>query len=167
MIKLTCATLIYNIMEENKKMQYQNYISGFDDSWKKDFQLQIENEEAEDFFFELAVRIMTRLDELGWKKSKFAEELGVSKQYVSKVLRAKENLGVNTIYKMSKVLGIKLMQIPPLKLQQKSQITIKLETQTVDYQRERNVDSQISYSTQKQINSKWPKGEMLKFQSRC
>jgi transcriptional regulator with XRE-family HTH domain len=154
-------------MEENKNNKYLTNVKSYDTSWKEDFQLQIENEEVEDFFFELSIRIMERLEELGWKKSKLAEELGVSKQYVSKLLRANENLGVNTIYKISKVLGIRLIQIPEQKPKEKAIVTIKLQSQSVDYNIGQYFKGEINYSIQKQFNTKWQEAEKLQFQSRC
>ncbi|WP_053004290.1 helix-turn-helix transcriptional regulator [Flavobacterium sp. ABG] len=99
---------------ENKKLKQLIEETTFDNSWKEKFQFQLDNEESEDFLFELSLRIIMRLEELGWKKSKLADELNVSKQYVSKLLRSRENLSITTIFKIQKVLGIKLIEIPEL-----------------------------------------------------
>lgn len=155
-------------MENNKKIQQLVEKSTSDNSWKENFQLQFENEESEDFAFELSLKIIERLDELGWKKSKLAEELGVSKQYISKLLRAKQNLGLSTIFKIQNVLRIKLIEIPKVnhKKHEKAQITIKLQPKTLGYT---NVYSanKINYSNQKQFISKWQKEEKLKSQCHC
>ncbi|WP_276380717.1 helix-turn-helix transcriptional regulator [Flavobacterium sp. H4147] len=144
-------------MENNKILKQLIEESTSEHSWKEEFQLQLENEESEDFFFELSLRIITRLEELGWKKSKLAEELGVTKQYVSKLLRSKQNLGLETIFKIQKVLGVKLIEIPELnpKKQEKAQITIKLESKRQTLGSNNIYVEKITYPNQKQLNSKW------------
>ena len=48
-----------------------------------------------------------------------AEEMGVTPQYISKVVKGKENLTLETIAKIEEVLGIKLVEVPM------SELTIK------------------------------------------
>jgi transcriptional regulator with XRE-family HTH domain len=45
-------------------------------------------------------------------QSKLAEEIGVSKQYVSKLLKGYQNLTLDTIAKLECAIGIKLIEIP-------------------------------------------------------
>ncbi|MBJ2125398.1 helix-turn-helix transcriptional regulator [Flavobacterium sp. IB48] len=96
---------------ENKKLKQLIEEATFNNTWKEKFQFQLDNEESEDFLFEISLRIIERLEELGWKKSKLAEELGVSKQYVSKLLRSKQNLSIETIFKIQRVIGRKLIEV--------------------------------------------------------
>ena len=145
-------------MENNKRLRQLIEKSTFDNSWKEDFQLQLENEELDDFNFELSLRIIERLEELGWKKSKLAQELGVSKQYVSKILKTKQTPNIPTVFKIQKLLGIKLIGIPGQnpKTQHKTQITIKFQdqAQTLIKNSTSNLNK-IIYPNQKQLNSKW------------
>lgn len=46
-------------------------------------------------------------------QSKLAEALGVSRQQVSKILSGKENLTLETIWKLSEALGVELITFPP------------------------------------------------------
>lgn len=48
----------------------------------------------------------------GMTQKKLAEALGVSAQYINKVVKGKENLTLETIGKIEEVLGIPLMEIP-------------------------------------------------------
>ncbi|PLX14061.1 MAG: hypothetical protein C0594_00540 [Marinilabiliales bacterium] len=43
---------------------------------------------------------------------RLAEEMGVSPQYINKVVKGKENLTLETISKIESVLGITLIEIP-------------------------------------------------------
>jgi transcriptional regulator with XRE-family HTH domain len=152
---------------ENKKLKRLIEEATLDNSWREKFQFQLDNEETEDFLFELSLRIVMRLEELGWTKSKLAEELNVTKQYVSKLLRSRENLSITTIFKIQNVLGMKLIEIPKQnKNKERLQITIQLQPETkVRETNTINLNS-IKYSNHKQFNnSKWLKEENLKSKS--
>ena len=47
-------------------------------------------------------------------QKKLAEIVGVSPQYINKVVKGRENLTLETIVKMEKALGIALIEIPGL-----------------------------------------------------
>jgi transcriptional regulator with XRE-family HTH domain len=49
---------------------------------------------------------------------KLAEEMGVSPQYINKVIKGKENLTLETISKIESVLGIILIEIPSFETSQ-------------------------------------------------
>ncbi|MCR9171097.1 MAG: helix-turn-helix transcriptional regulator [bacterium] len=57
----------------------------------------------------IALKVLVRLDELGWKQRKLAEALDVSPQQVSKIVSGKENLTLSTLVKLQKVLDIPLL----------------------------------------------------------
>lgn len=48
----------------------------------------------------------------GMTQKKLAEEMGVSPQYINKVLKGKENLTLETISKLEAILGITLISVP-------------------------------------------------------
>jgi len=58
---------------------------------------------------EIAKKVLIRLRELGWSKTKLAQELGVSKQQVSKIVRGSENFTISTIVDLEKVLNISIL----------------------------------------------------------
>ncbi|MBS7230931.1 helix-turn-helix transcriptional regulator [Flavobacterium psychroterrae] len=154
-------------MENNKKLEQLIDESNFNNSWKEDFQLQLENE-LDDFYFELSVRIIERMDLLGWNQVVLAEKLGVSKQYVSKLLKSKQNLGLESIFKIQQILELKLIAIPdqnPLKLE-KPQITIRLEAPTLAYISAFD-DTIPNYPTQNQYTAKWQKVAKSKYSCNC
>ncbi|MEY3648724.1 MAG: hypothetical protein RLZ13_1609 [Bacteroidota bacterium] len=59
----------------------------------------------------IALRILDALDELNWKKTKLAQEMGVSPQQVSKYVKGEENFKLETLCNLEKVLGIELVTI--------------------------------------------------------
>ena len=59
---------------------------------------------------QIAMTIMSHMDELGMTQKELAQKLGVSPQYVNKVLRGTENLSLDTICKFEGILGCELIR---------------------------------------------------------
>lgn len=83
----------------------------------------------------IAIRILIRLDELGWRQVDLAKKMNVSPQQVSKWVKGKENFKLETISNLGSVLGIDLISVDPLS---KSSIQI---SKTF----EKDIKSDISY----------------------
>ena len=58
---------------------------------------------------DIALKVLNRLNDLGWKQKKLASEMDVSAQQITKVVSGKENLTLETIVKLEKVLGISIL----------------------------------------------------------
>ena len=58
---------------------------------------------------DIALDIMDKLDDLGWTQKVLAEKMGVSPQYVNKVLRGGENLTLETLLKLQTILDIPIL----------------------------------------------------------
>lgn len=54
----------------------------------------------------IAMKILFKLDELGWKQTDLAREMGVAKQQISKLVSGKENLSIETLIKLQTILDI-------------------------------------------------------------
>lgn len=155
-------------MENDKTFKQLIKESTFDNSWKEEFQFQSENEEAEDLYFEISLRIIERLEELGWKKSDLAEKLGVSNQYISKILKTIQNPSITTIIKIQNALKIKLIAIPNQqpKTQSKNQITVKFKSPgLMNY--EKSYLGEIIYPSQTHLKSKWQENQKSSYQCDC
>jgi transcriptional regulator with XRE-family HTH domain len=79
----------------------------------------------------IAMRI---LNEIGIQKKShkmsqknLAKKMGVSAQYISKILKGHENLSLETISKIEKVLGISLIEIPNFVTFQEIQVPFQYE----------------------------------------
>lgn len=62
--------------------------------------------------FEIAMAVLQALREKGITQREFAGLMGCSPQYISKIVKGSENLTLETICKMEKVLQIKLIETP-------------------------------------------------------
>lgn len=60
--------------------------------------------------FDIALAVLTALKAKRWNQKQLAEELGVSTQQVSKIVKGKENFTLQTIAKLEQVLRVKLIQ---------------------------------------------------------
>lgn len=60
---------------------------------------------------QIAFEILERLDVLNWKQVRLAEEMKVSPQQVNKWVKGNENFTLETLVKLSAVLGIELIQV--------------------------------------------------------
>lgn len=60
----------------------------------------------------IAVRVLSVLNEKGMQQKELAEAMDVSPQQVSKIVKGKQNLTLETISKLEAVLGVKLFEVP-------------------------------------------------------
>ena len=59
----------------------------------------------------IAIKVLEKLDELGWSQKELALKMGVSPQQISKIVRGTENLTLESLVKIEKVLGIQLLVV--------------------------------------------------------
>lgn len=59
----------------------------------------------------IAFRILSELDNKGMSQKDLALRMDVSPQYVSKIVKGKENLSLETIWKIEEALGITLISV--------------------------------------------------------
>lgn len=78
---------------------------------------------------DIAMDVLFRLDELGWKRADLAEQLGVSRQQVSKITSGKENLTLKTITRLERVLDMRILVKPDVKPVQKQPVVVRVDVQ--------------------------------------
>jgi transcriptional regulator with XRE-family HTH domain len=84
--------------------------------WMQDAENGIKNRKWLRYSSNIARRILAAIeDRPDYTQAALAEELGVQPQYVSKVVKGKENLSLETIAKFSEVLGTELITFPEYK----------------------------------------------------
>jgi transcriptional regulator with XRE-family HTH domain len=81
-------------------------------AWKEKAAYELENEAWLKRSFFIALAVIKELNRRRGTQAGLASELGVSPQYMSKILKGKENLTLETIAKLERVLGIELMRVP-------------------------------------------------------
>jgi transcriptional regulator with XRE-family HTH domain len=105
-------------IDKIKQKLIQNSIK--DSGWLAKAQWREDNEDWLDISFSIAVRIGATLN--ANKKAnvhpktqvELAEAMGCSAQYVNKLLRGEENLQIETISKIQRILGITLIEVPKI-----------------------------------------------------
>jgi transcriptional regulator with XRE-family HTH domain len=58
---------------------------------------------------QIAMKVLSRLDELGWPQKELADRMSVSPQYISKILKGKENLTIETQIALQEILDIPVL----------------------------------------------------------
>lgn len=58
---------------------------------------------------QIAIKVLMKLDELGWSQKDLAEKMGVSPQQITKIVSGKENLTIETQIKLQNILDIPVL----------------------------------------------------------
>jgi DNA-binding XRE family transcriptional regulator len=58
----------------------------------------------------MALKVLLKLDELGWNQRRLAKEMGVTPQQVNKLVSGKENVTLDTQVKLQELLAGKLLR---------------------------------------------------------
>ena len=95
--------------EKIKKRLFEQSIQ--DDQWLKEAKKRQENATWLDASAAIALNILSFLREKKITQKALSEQLGYSPQYVSKIVKGSENLTLETIVKLEKVMGIPLISI--------------------------------------------------------
>ena len=81
---------------------------------RKEAEDRYENREARRYSSLIALAVRRELRLKGITQQAFAEQLGFSAQYLGKILKGKENLTLETIGKLERVLGHPLLEVLPV-----------------------------------------------------
>ncbi len=57
----------------------------------------------------IAMKVLDKLDEIGWSQRKLAIEMGVSPQQITKIVKGQENLTLETQIKLQNILNIPIL----------------------------------------------------------
>ena len=101
-------------MMENSKIKDRigNMTSGEPAKWLEKAKWHEENEEWLEKSARIAVKILHELRSKAITQKDLADSIGVTAQYINKVVKGGENLGLETICKIEKALGIILIAVP-------------------------------------------------------
>lgn len=109
-------------IDKIKQKLFQNSIK--DSGWLEKAKWRQENEDWLDISFSIAVKILSALsankkENVSPKTQiELADAMGCSAQYVNKLLRGQENLQIETICKLQRILGIQLISVPKIEVKQ-------------------------------------------------
>ncbi len=71
--------------------------------------LRIKNREMLRESQQIAIKVMKKLDQLGWSQKILAQKLGVRPQQITKIISGKENLTIETQIKLQNILEIPIL----------------------------------------------------------
>lgn len=115
-------------MEKNKNIEnFLKHVSKKDSGWLAKAKWRQENEDWLDISFSIAVRVASTLsankkaNKSPKNQAELAEAMGCSAQYVNKLLKGQENLQIETICKIGRILGITLIEVPKIEIKQNLQ----------------------------------------------
>jgi len=58
---------------------------------------------------QIALKVLVKLEEVGWSQKDLANKMGVSPQQINKIVSGKENLTLETLVKLQNLLNIPLL----------------------------------------------------------
>src|SRR5690606_31546523 len=111
-------------MDDFKK-NIQKITSNKPSGWKEKAAERLSRPWLKEYSSRIARRILALIeDDKELNQAKLAKMVGVSAQQISKIVSGKENLTLETIYKLSKALNYELISFPPYKYSRPSTSTL-------------------------------------------
>ena len=77
--------------------------------WREKAEARRANKPWLRFSQQVAIAMLDRMEQLGLTQKKLAELMGCSQQYISKVLKGRENLSIETIFKIEDALQLHIL----------------------------------------------------------
>jgi transcriptional regulator with XRE-family HTH domain len=91
------------------KEKFLTLSSGDDTNTGKKIQDRRHNREQLRESQQIALKVLLKLNELGWSQKKLAQKMQVSPQQISKLVRGNENLTLETQIRLQKILKIPIL----------------------------------------------------------
>lgn len=86
-------------------------ISSHKSTWQDEATWRNENEFWLTYSFDIALRVLDTLREKKMTQKELAEKMNVSPQFINKIVKGQENLSLETIGKLSRALGVALIEV--------------------------------------------------------
>lgn len=90
----------------------ESFASVTPSNWRKEAEQRQADKEWLRYSQMIAVKMLDKMEELGFTQKMLAEKMGCSQQYVSKILRGKENLSLETLCKIEDALDLQIVYEP-------------------------------------------------------
>lgn len=88
----------------------KEHLSTTPSKWKEKAEWRLQNKSWLRHSQRIAMKMLEKMDELGLTQKQLAEQMGCSQQYVSKVLKGRENLSLESISKIEDCLNFSILQ---------------------------------------------------------
>ncbi len=87
----------------------QAHASATPSKWREDAAWRVENKSWLRYSQGIAMKMLDKMEEMGMTQKMLAERMNCSQQYVSKVLKGRENLSLETLSKIEDALDLHLI----------------------------------------------------------
>lgn len=77
--------------------------------WREEAEYRLENKPWLRYSQMIAMKMLNRMETLGFTQKDLAVKMGCSQQYISKILRGRENLSLETLSKIEDALEINIV----------------------------------------------------------
>jgi transcriptional regulator with XRE-family HTH domain len=91
------------------KEKFLQLVSGEDTKTLAEVRKRIKNRAMLRESQQIALKVLMKLDDLGWSQKDLAKEMGVSPQQITKIVSGKENLTIETQIKLQNILDIPVL----------------------------------------------------------
>lgn len=91
--------------------KFDSLVSNKTSGWHKAASERISNKTWQEKAFEIALIVISHMRENKITQVSLAKEMGVTPQYINKILQGKENMTLETICRIEDTIGIKLIEI--------------------------------------------------------
>lgn len=99
-------------MKKNERIEkFRSLVEPEESGWMKKAAVRKENEAWMNYSALIALRVLTALEKSGKTQKDLALELRKSPQYISKLLKGEQNLTLETISRLEKVLSVRLVRM--------------------------------------------------------
>ena len=85
------------------------YKSSTPSKWKEEADFRVANKSWLRYSQHIAMMMLDKMEELNMTQKALAEKMGCSQQYVSKILKGRENLSIDTLCKIENALQLTLL----------------------------------------------------------
>lgn len=130
-------------MNTTSKIEFEKLLSTpREEKWKEAVEFRKANKDWLKISAEIALKVMDEMDKQGIKGNELAKRMDVSPQQVSKILKGREKMNLETISKLNNALGVKLITI----LQEDEIVVKKNELNSLKYLEEVVIRSNVKVS---------------------
>lgn len=77
--------------------------------WREEAEYRAANKDWLRYSQHIAIMMLDKMEELGLTQKSLAERMGCTQQYVSKILKGRENLSIETLCKIEAALQLSLL----------------------------------------------------------
>ncbi len=94
---------------KTKKERFHALVSENDDTFLEELENNLKHREMLKESFMIGIKVLAKLDELGWSQKDLAEKMRVTPQQINKIVHGKQNLTLDTIVKLQSALHIPIL----------------------------------------------------------